>query len=63
MSSFEERLNELEIRYAHQNNLVEELNEVITQCDRRIARLERENRMVMEMLRSLAPSLPESPDE
>lgn len=59
----EERLVELEIRYAHQERLVEELSSIVAEFGRRIATLERENRNVREMLSSLAPSTPESPDE
>ncbi len=63
MNDLENRLTEMEIRFTHQCALIEELNEVVADCNKRIASLERENRRVMEMLRSLAPSLPESPDE
>lgn len=63
MDSHEERLVELEIRYAHQERLVEELSTIVAEFGRRIANLERENRSVREMLSSLAPSTPESPDE
>ena len=63
MSDLEERLTEMEIRFTHQTLLIEELNDVVTECNKRIVNLERENRRVLEMLQSLAPSLPESPDE
>ena len=63
MSQFDERLTELEIRYAHQARLVEELNEVVTECNQRIARLEQDNGRLKEMLKSFAPELTESPDE
>jgi uncharacterized coiled-coil protein SlyX len=49
--------------YTHQVRLIEELNEVVTECNQRIALLERDNRRFEEMLKSLAPDLPESPDE
>ncbi len=63
MDELQERITELEIRFAHQAQLIDELNEVVTECNQRLAGLERENRSVLEMLRSLAPTLQESPDE
>lgn len=63
MSQLDERLTELEIRYTHQALLIDELNEVVTECNRRIARLEQDNSRLQEMLRSFAPELSESPDE
>ena len=59
----EERLVKLEIRSAHQERLAEELSTIVAEFGRRIAALERENRSFREMLSSLAPSTPESPDE
>ena len=63
MNTNEERLVELEIRYAHQERLVEDLSSIVAEFGRRIANLERENRNFREMLSTLAPSTPESPDE
>lgn len=63
MEELLERVTELEIRYSHQSRLVEELNEVVTECNRRIARLEADNRQLRETVKSLAPELSESPDE
>ncbi|APG28725.1 hypothetical protein A7E78_13320 [Syntrophotalea acetylenivorans] len=63
MSQIEERLTELEIRFTHQARLIEELNEVVTDCNQSIARLEAENGRLREMLKSFAPELSESPDE
>lgn len=57
------RITELEIRYAYQNRLIEELNEILTESTRRLDSLERENRRFREMFRSLAPVPQESPDE
>lgn len=59
----EKRLVELEIHYAHQERLVEDLSSIVAEFGRRIANLEQENRNVREMLSALAPSTPESPDE
>lgn len=63
MDELQERLDELEIRFTHQSRLIDELNEVVTECNLRISRLERENRALRETLKSLAPEMDESPDE
>lgn len=63
MSKVEERLTELEIRFTHQALLIEELNEVVTDCNQSIARLEKENGRLREMVKSFAPEMSESPDE
>lgn len=57
------RIIELEIRYAHQNSLIEELNVELTAANGRIDQLERHVRTLSEMLGSLGPELTESPDE
>ena len=59
----QERVTELEIRFSHQAQVLDELNEVITDCNLRIDRLSRENRQLREMVKSLSPGLEESPDE
>lgn len=58
-----ERLTELEIRFSHQSLLVDELNEVVTECNMRIEQLTRENQRMREMIKGLQPLLEESPDE
>jgi uncharacterized coiled-coil protein SlyX len=58
-----ERITEMEIRFAYQNRLLEELNAELTESNRRIDLLERDNRRMGEMLERLAPDLTESPDE
>ena len=63
MEDLHERLIELEIRFTHQNRLIDELNEEVAECSRRIAALERDNRTLRDTLKSLAPELTESPDE
>ena len=63
MEDLQERLIELEIRFTHQNRLIDELNDEVTACSRRIAALERDNRTLRDTLKSLAPELTESPDE
>ncbi|TNF50485.1 MAG: SlyX family protein [Deltaproteobacteria bacterium] len=63
MEELRERIVELEIRYAHQNIMVEELNTELTSAHARIDHLERKIRAMHEMLGSLGPELTESPDE
>ena len=63
MEKLEERLTELEILYSHQAQLVEDLNDVVAECNLRINSLVKDNRSMREMLSSLAPEMTESPDE
>lgn len=63
MEELEQRLNDLEIRFTYQEEVVEELNQVVTACNLQVQQLARENGRLREILRSLAPELPESPDE
>lgn len=63
LDELQDRMTELEIRFSHQTQLVDELNEVVTDCNMRIAQLERENQQLREMLKSLSPEMEESPDE
>ena len=63
MEEIKQRLTDLEIRFTFQEELIEELNQVVTACNLQIQRLDRENNSLKEMMRSFAPELPESPDE
>jgi len=63
MNELTERIVELEIRYTHQNQLIEELNSELTVSNNRIDRLEREVGALREMLGSMGPELTQSPDE
>lgn len=63
MEEIRERLNALEMRSTYQEELIEELNQVVTSCNLQIQRLTRENERFREMMRTLAPEMPESPDE
>jgi SlyX protein len=63
MGDLKERIIELEIRYAHQNSTVEELNTELTSAHARIDNLERKVKAMYEMLGSMGPELTESPDE
>ena len=63
MDELTERIVELEIRYTHQNAMVDELNTELTSANARIDRLERQVKAMHEMLGTLGPELTQSPDE
>ncbi len=63
LEELQDRVTELEIRFSHQSQLVEELNEVLTDCNLRINQLQKENQQLREMVNSLSPEMEESPDE
>jgi uncharacterized coiled-coil protein SlyX len=63
MEELRQRLIELEMRFAFQQESIEELNQVVASCNLQIQQLMRENGQFKEMLSNLAPDLPESPDE
>ena len=63
MEELQERLTELEIRFSHQSQLVDELDEVVADCNMRIDKLQKENRQLQEMIKNLSPEMEESPDE
>ena len=63
LEELQERITELEIRFSHQSQMIDELNDVVTDCNLRIDRLQKENRQLQEMVKSLSPELEESPDE
>ena len=61
--SLDERITELEIRFSHQGRLLDELNQVVADCNLRMEQLDQENRQLRDMVKSLQPELRESPDE
>ena len=64
MDELHERLIDLEIRYTHQAQLLDELNEVLTGACVRIDRLEQENGRLRDQLRLMATDdFTLSPDE
>ena len=63
LEELQERLTELEIKFSHQSLLVEELNDVVIDCHKRMDHLAKENYRLAKMLETLAESLEESPDE
>jgi len=63
LEELNERITELEIRFSHQAQLIDELNDVLTDCHLRIDQLDRENQHLRDTLSTMSPSLEESPDE
>lgn len=63
LEELQERITELEIRFSYQSQVLDELNEVVTDCNLRIDLLQKENRLLREMVNNLSPELEESPDE
>ncbi len=63
MDELKERIVELEIRFTHQADLVEELNVELTAANMRIDKLERETKAMRDMLGSMQPEMTQSPDE
>ncbi len=63
LEELQERVTELEIRFSHQTQLLDELNEVLTDCNRKIAQLRKDNQRLRATISGLAPSTEESPDE
>ena len=63
LEELQDRITELEIRFSHQMQIVDELNEVVIECNLRIDRLNKENQRLREAVSTLSPALEESPDE
>ena len=63
LEELQDRITELEIRFSHQMQMVDELNEVVIECNMRIDRLNKENQRLREAVSTLSPALEESPDE
>ena len=63
MDDLTSRIIELEIRYTHQGQMIEELNAELTVSNSRIDQLERDLRGLRTMLSRLDTGHEESPDE
>ena len=63
MDDVTDRLVELEIRYTHLHDLVEELNVELTSANMRVDQLKREVKVLRDVVSSLGPEMIESPDE
>jgi SlyX protein len=59
----ENRLNELEIRFTHQERTIEELNETVCRQEITLERLEREVQALRDQMKVLLPSLIMSSEE
>ena len=58
-----ERMTELELRFMKQEHTIQELNDTVYRQERAIERLEREQSLIREQLRLLAPSINRSAEE
>jgi SlyX protein len=58
-----ERITELELRFMQQEHTIQELNDTVYRQERAIERLEREQSLIREQLRLLAPSINRSAEE
>jgi uncharacterized coiled-coil protein SlyX len=59
----EERITELEIRFMHQEQTINELNEIVCRQELALERLEREMSAMREQLKTAASSINRSPEE
>ena len=63
LDDLQERVTELEIRFSHQSQLLDELNDELVNCNHRIEQLSKDNQHLREAVSTLSPALEESPDE
>lgn len=61
--NLDERINELELRYMHQERTIHELNEIVCQQALGIEQLKRELTTLKEQFRHIAPSINRDPDQ
>ena len=61
MQTSEKRLDELEIKVSYQEDLVQELNAIISNQQKSIDRLENSLKLISERINELSVSLPGSP--
>jgi SlyX protein len=59
----EERITELELRFMHQEQTINELNETVFRQELAIARLERELGRMREQVMTMSPSINRTADE
>jgi len=59
----EERITELELRFMHQEQTINELNETVCRQEKAIARLERELCGMREQFLTMSPSINRTADE
>ncbi len=61
--SMEERINELELRFMHQEKIIQELNETVYRQELIITRLERDFSLISEQIKTQAFSSSREPAE
>ncbi|GFE60173.1 hypothetical protein AOG2_07610 [Geobacter sp. AOG2] len=61
--TMEERITELELRFMQQEHTIQELNDTVCRQEITIERLVRDQNLIREQLRLLAPSINRSADE
>jgi SlyX protein len=61
--TMKERITELELHFMQQEHTIQELNDTVYRQERAIERLEREQSLIREQLRLLAPSINRSDEE
>jgi SlyX protein len=59
----EERITEMELRFMHQEKIINDLNETVCRQELSIARLERELGRMREQFLTLSPSINRTADE
>ena len=59
----DQRINEMEILLMHQENTIQQLNEVVTEQQRMIKKLRTEMQQIKEHLQALDPSVNRLPSE
>jgi SlyX protein len=59
----EERIDDLELRFMHQEKTINDLNETVCRQEVAIARLERELGRMREQFQTLSPSINRTSDE
>jgi uncharacterized coiled-coil protein SlyX len=59
----EERITELELRFMHQEQTINDLNEIVCRQELALERLEREMSVMREQLKTAASSINRSPEE
>jgi uncharacterized coiled-coil protein SlyX len=62
-ADMEERITEMELRFMHQEKIINDLNETVCRQELSIARLERELGRMREQFLTLSPSINRTPDE
>jgi uncharacterized coiled-coil protein SlyX len=59
----EDRITEMELRFMHQEKIINDLNETVCRQELSIARLERELGRMREQFLTLSPSINRTPNE